>query len=313
METIHIEKVFDDPLVIRSLVERHGPYRAMASHLSCSATRRKETATHDGTLPWFRGTWAANGLPLVKGAEFILENPRFREAASRLFHGAEVIPSALFVNVNAPMPAGAIHVDISSFLGATRDCYPIQLLQAMGSSGLFEPWRMMEAGGIVWFYEGPGGQYDYWPDGLTGAMRSECSPLTNRALVADNGRMYHRIGWIGEPAVRIPTVPSGAQIKHTSGNGWAISDNGREVRRYPEEQIRISILWKGRVRPTTDVENGERIGPLTPELVLKIFRADLASRGVNMPTPSSLSDQTWLDLVHSSYCLPVELPEPTAN
>jgi hypothetical protein len=309
MEPIHIEKVFDDPLVIRSLVERHGPYRAMASYLSVSATCGvKETAAHDGTLPWFRGTWAANGLPLVKGAEVILENSRFREAASQLLDGAEVIPSAIVVNVNAPMPAGAIHVDIPSFRGATRDCCSIQLLQAMGSSGLFEPWRILEAGGIVWFYDGPGGQYEYWPSGLAGPMRSECRPLTNRALMTDSGRMYHRIGWIGEPAAQIPTICSTAQIKHT-GTGWAISDNGCEVERYREEQIRISILWKGCVRPATNAENGEKKGPLTPERVVEIFRSDLASRGVCMPTPFSLSDQTWLDLVHSTYYSPVSLPE----
>ncbi len=52
---------------------------------------------------------------------------------------AYVTPATVVVNVNAPMPAGAIHVDIPSFRGAGRDRYPIVLLQAMGASGLFEP------------------------------------------------------------------------------------------------------------------------------------------------------------------------------
>ncbi|HLZ06459.1 MAG TPA: hypothetical protein VKR55_30470 [Bradyrhizobium sp.] len=190
MQAIPIENVFDDPDAIRTLVERHGPYRALASYLPVSATRgdREATAEHGGTLPWFRGTWAANGKPLVAGAELILENPRFREAASQLFQGAEVVPNTIAVNVNAPMPSGAVHVDIPSFRGTTRDRYPIQLLQAMGSSGLFEPWRIVEAGAVVWFYEGPGGAYEYWPDGLSGPKRSVSAPLTNRALVADNDR-----------------------------------------------------------------------------------------------------------------------------
>src|SRR5262249_39006291 len=64
METIHIEKVFDDPLAVLHLVERHGPYRVVPSYLSCSATpNAKGTAIHDGILPWFRGAWAANGQP----------------------------------------------------------------------------------------------------------------------------------------------------------------------------------------------------------------------------------------------------------
>jgi hypothetical protein len=94
----------------------------------------------------------------------------------------------------------------------------------MGSSGLFEPWRIVEAGAVVWFYEGPGGAYDYWPEGLNGPMRSERPPLTNRAIVADNDRMYHRIGWIGQPSPTTPTITPGAQIEHIAGNGWVVSD-----------------------------------------------------------------------------------------
>jgi hypothetical protein len=53
MEAIRIEKAFDDPHVIRALVERHGPYRALASYLPVSATRgeREATAAHGDTLP----------------------------------------------------------------------------------------------------------------------------------------------------------------------------------------------------------------------------------------------------------------------
>ena len=38
--------------------------------------------------------------------------------------------NTIAVNANAPMPAGGIPVDIPSLRGATRDRYPIQLLQA---------------------------------------------------------------------------------------------------------------------------------------------------------------------------------------
>jgi hypothetical protein len=280
----------------------------LASYLPVSATRgeREATAEHGGTLPWFRSTWAANGQPLVEGAEFILENSRFREAASRLFSGAKVTPNTIAINVNAPMPAGGVHVDIPSFRGATRDRYPIQLLQAMGSSGLFEAWRIIEAGAVVWFYEGPGGEYEYWPDGLGGPKRSVRAPLTNTALVADNDRMYHRIGWIGEPAAKIPAISPGAQIEHTR-NGWVISDGGREVQRYLDEEIRISILWKGRVRLGT---SGEDEDQLTSERIVQIFQSDLVSRGTVLPVPAApLRDQVWLDHVHATYYSPVELTE----
>jgi hypothetical protein len=306
MEAIRIERVFDDPQVIRELVENNGPYRALASYLPVSATRgdRKATAAQGATLPWFRSTWAANGQPLVRGAELILENHRFREAASRLFDGAEVTPNTIAINVNAPMPAGAVHVDIPSFRGATRDHYSIQLLQAMGSSGLFEAWRIIEAGAVVWFYEGPGGEYEYWPDGLNGPKRSVRAPLTNTALVADNDRMYHRIGRIGEPAAKIPTISPGAQIEQISGTGWVISDSGREVQRYADVQIRISILWKGRVRLGS---GGKDDDELTAERIVEVFQSDLVSRATDRAVPASpLSNQAWLDYLHSTYYSPVE-------
>jgi hypothetical protein len=87
-----------------------------------------------------------------------------------------------------------------------------------------------------------------------------------------------------------------------------ISDEGREVQHYADEQIRISILWKGRIEPTIDDDNEN--APLTPERIVQIFRSDLLSRGIRTPDRTSpLSDQTWLGLVHSSYYSPVNLPE----
>jgi hypothetical protein len=299
-QPIHIDEVFDDPLAVRAMVERHGPYRATASYFGVAAGTE--------ALPWFRGNWAANGQPLVDGAQAILENPRFREAAARYFDVDDVTPNTVVVNVNAPMPAGVIHTDVPSFRGADRDRYSVKLLQAMGSSGLFESWRNIEVGAVVWFYEGPGGAYDYWPEGLAGPMRSERPPFTNRALVADNDRMYHRIGWVGDPAPATPKITPGTQIEHVAGTGWVISDGGRAVERYADDKIRISILWKARVTLIGAVMDGAR-SPLTPGRIVEIFKGDLQSRGILLPAAvSPLSEEAWLDLVHSTYYSPARVP-----
>jgi hypothetical protein len=86
-----------------------------------------------------------------------------------------------------------------------------------GASGLFEEWRVAEAGGVFWSYQGRGGAYGYWPDGLDGPMRSEYPPFANSALVGDNNRMYHRIGWIGDPAATPPVLSAAAQISRHAG------------------------------------------------------------------------------------------------
>ena len=298
---IKINDVFADRSAIRRLVERNGPYRTMASYLPDSAVRGGPPSAAEGVPSHFRATWAAGGRPLVDGAEAILCNPRLLRAASRLF-GAEVAPNTVAVNVSGPGPAGAIHVDVPSFRGADRDRYPMRLLQAMAASGLFESWRVVEAGAVFWSYEGRGGAYDYWPDGIAGPMRSEHPPFSNSALIGDNNRMYHRIGWIGDPAAVPPAFSATAEISHRPEGGWVISDTGTSPVRYDDRDIRISILWKAQVRFGAD---DSAAAPLSPELIAGIISSDLARRGVQAPERASLSDQGWLDLVHSTYYVPV--------
>jgi hypothetical protein len=80
----------------------------------------------------FRGYWAAGGEPLVEGAEAILHNKQFLEAAKTLFGTSSVFPEFVVVNVNAPMPAGMIHVDVPAFHGATRKQCPLAFLRGDG-------------------------------------------------------------------------------------------------------------------------------------------------------------------------------------
>jgi hypothetical protein len=303
---IRVDGVFDDPSVIRRLVQRSGPYRTMASYLPDTAVRGRRATAGEGALPHFRAIWAAAGRPLTDGAEVILHNPRLLRAASQLFD-AEVIPNTVAVNVSAPQPAGSIHVDVPAFRGADRDRYPMQLLQAMDASGLFEDWRVAEAGAVWWSYQGDSGAYDYWPDGLDGPMRYEHPPFTNAALVADNNRMYHRIGRVGDPAAAPPVLSAAAEISYRSHDSWIITDTGRPPVLYDDHDIRISILWKAQVRPGP---GRGAAAPLTPELITGILAADLERRGVQLPGQvPSLSDQHWLDLVHSTYYVPVRSPD----
>src|ERR1700722_7898972 len=167
---IPLEPAFDDPDLVRAMFERHAPYRTMAGYLP--TTEMEKTS-----LPWFRGNWAANGEPLVAGAEKVLHNQRFIDAARAFFGGSTVRPTFVAVNVNAPMPAGPTHVDIPTFRGVTRDQYPLAFLVAMGHSGLFESWRVVQAGAVSWMYDGLGGNFEYWPKGLNGPMFLERPPF----------------------------------------------------------------------------------------------------------------------------------------
>ena len=89
----------------------------------------------------------------------------------------------------------------------------MDFLIAMGRSGLFEAWRIVRAGVVAWFYEGMGGAFEYWPEGLGGPMLSEQPPFRNVALMADNDQTYHRIGPIGDPNAESPRISTAAHIR----------------------------------------------------------------------------------------------------
>ena len=303
---IRIEPAFDEPEQIRAMFERYAPYRAIAAYLPQDAWFQTTTTSEAerSVTPIFRGNWAVGGKPLVEGAEVILHNKKFLEAARGLFGTSLVYPSFVVVNVVAPMPAGARHVDIPSFHGATREQYPLPFLKVMGSSGLFEAWRVVQAGAVSWFYDGTGGSFDYWPEGPGGPMLSEHPPFGNVALMADNDRMYHRIGPIGDPNAPSPRISASAHIQPEGNGNWAILENGEVRVTYPNHAIRLSVVWKAEVR------NRElSIADLTLDRIMAIFTADLRNRRVDFHMPSDpFADTAWILLLQRTYADPTDIP-----
>src|SRR5262245_36652989 len=82
---VRIEPAFDDPGLVRALFWRHAPYRTIAEYIP----RKPEQAAH----PYFRGNWAVGGEPLVDGAETILHNHGFIDAARALFGSPTIRPT----------------------------------------------------------------------------------------------------------------------------------------------------------------------------------------------------------------------------
>ena len=139
-------------------------------------------------------------------------------------------------------------------------------------------------------------------------MRSEHPPFINSALVADNNRMYNRIGRTGDPAAAALALSAAAQISHHADGGWIVSDTGTSPLRYRDRDIRISVLWKAQARTGPE---SEAAAPLNPELITEIISADLTRRGVQAPGRMlPVSDQGWLDVVHSTYYVPVSTATP---
>jgi len=309
---IRIEPAFDDRNFVRALFDRYAPYRAVAAYLPAGADEAAGPRPADAVNPWFRETWALGGKALVEGADQILGNPRFLAAARALFPTARILPKLVVVNVNAPMPAGVPHIDVPAFRGATRENFALRLLMAMGASGLFEPWRVVEAGAIAWFYDGPDGGFEYWPEGPAGPMRTESAPFGNVAIVADSDRMYHRIGRIGPPDVVLPRMSASAEIRLDPDGSWSIFDQNECRARYPKEAVRLSVVWKADVR----LEGGTPVepDPLTAPRVFQILRRDLLQRGVPCATDLALlKTPEWIQSVYRVYMSLAKMAAPSAE
>lgn len=294
---MRIEPAFDDRALIRTLFERHAPYRAIAAYAPDAAVDEASENPAGSVLPWFRANWALGGKPVVDGAELILHNARYLDAARALFGTSSVHPEFVVVNLNAPGPAGFTHVDVPSFHGATREHYPLPFLNAMRCSGLFEVWRVVHAGALSWFYDGAGGNFDYWPEGLEGPMLSEQPPFGNFALLSDTDTMYHRIGRVGTPGDGLPRISAAAQIQLNGEGNWTILEDGEIRATYPQRAIRLSVLWKAAVG-----DSEERADSLTLDRIMEIFASDLKDQHVEFQVPSDpLTDTAWTALLARIY------------
>lgn len=309
---IRIEPAFDDREFVRDLFDRYAPYRAVAAYLPAGADDTAGPRPADAAYPWFRETWALGGKVLVDGAEEILGNPHFLAAARALFPDARITPKLVVVNVNAPMPAGRPHVDVPVFRGATRETFALRLLLAMGASGLFEPWRVIEAGAIAWFYDGPNGGFEYWPDGPNGPMRMESAPFGNVAIGADSDRMYHRIGRIGPHDAVLPRMSASAEIRLNPDGGWSIFDQNECRARYPKEAVRLSVVWKADVH--LEGASPMDLDPLTAPRVFQILQHDLLQRAVPCATDIALlQDPEWIQSVYRVYMSLAKMAAPSAE
>jgi hypothetical protein len=173
----------------------------------------------------------------------------------------------------------------------------LPFLRVMGFSGLFDAWRVVRASTLSWFYEGPGGSFDYWPEGLDSPMRTEQAPFGNVALCADTDRVYHRIGAIGKDGGGLPQMSASATIQTDSDGNWTILEDEEVRATYPSRAIRFSILWKAEVR------NGDsRPDNLTLDRIMAIFTGDLRHRGIDVHIPSNpLADTPWIPLLQRIY------------
>ncbi|MDH5673176.1 MAG: hypothetical protein OEZ06_13555 [Myxococcales bacterium] len=294
---VFLESAFKEPERVLTLVRDSAPYR-----LAAAVHRSRESGTD---VPWFRVFWAYGEKLADPRADFIFNNPRFIQAARESFGAEVVIPSSLMNNLNTPMAGGVPHLDLPHFRGAER--FPFDLLVAMGYSGLFHPWAIPIASALSWFYRGPGGDFDYWPDGPDEPRFTLSAPLWNQAVVADNEYMFHRVGGVGRDSDHVaPGAISRAAKLHHEDGAWSLVD-GDSRQSFSEEAVRLSVLWKAYA-----FKDGaalrvfrDRSDDLTLPQALSILSADLDQRGLGrLDVEAGYGDEANRRLIHKVYRAP---------
>jgi hypothetical protein len=305
---VRIEPAWDDPAQVMDLIRGAGPFWPLANYAASDAEMAalgREPAQFNP--PWFRQDFARESQALVGGAELILGNERFAEAARELGGGAEAVvrPQAVYVNIMGPTPfAFPPHLDIPAFRGFTRATQPVWLLKTMKTSGLFEAWRTKIATGVSWFYDGIGGDFHYWPDGPDGPVAVERSPFANVSVLADNESTFHGVAPLGSP----DAMPEGLSRESRlvrNGSGWVVRDaEGAQQAHFDDDKVRITVSWKADVFASAAEARSHDHGEdaLTLETVVELFQKDLAARGIDFPEPAEpLADQPWIGTLASTY------------
>lgn len=297
---VRLDPAFDDPDGVVALIRKGSPYKTL------SAVHRNKGETSGG---WFRNFWALGGKVVFDGAEPYFHNQRFIEAAKASFQAEVIRPVAMMTNLNLPAAGLPAHQDLPFFRGAQNREVPSWMLEPMGYSGLFHNWAVPVASAITWFYDGEGGEFEYWPDGLDAPSKTERPPYSNRCVLADNEYMYHRVGSVGPEAEhhRYDDLGHDATLTLTADNRWQVADEGTTVADLDFGVVRLSVLWKGYCfRDEAEAAAyDDHSNDLTKDLIIDVFCEDLAARGIRISRPDDFwTDAAWKEAITSVYRAP---------
>lgn len=297
---VKMEKAFDDPEGIRALIEKGSPYKTL------SAVHRNTGETSGG---WFRNFWALGEKVVFEGAEPFFYNPRFIAAAKQSFQAEVIRPVAMMTNLNLPAPGAPFHLDLPFFRGCQNREVPSWMLAPMGYSGLFHEWAIPVASAITWFYDGVGGEFEYWPGGLDAPSCTESPPYSNTCVLADNEYMYHRVGAIGpvEQQQNYDDIGYDAKLTLTADGRWDVVEDDKVTASFANGDVRISILWKAYCFESAAMAASydDHSHDLTPTRVADIFCRDMTARGIAHKTPGDFAvDTDWKEVITRVYAAP---------
>jgi hypothetical protein len=274
----------------------NGPYWNQGRYLpgAAAASQMPGGATTTVGVPWYRQDWALAGAPLVDGARAVLDDPGLAGAARTVFGGTVVRPHTVYANVQLPAVGTDLgHVDVPEFRGVTRDRFPVVLLHLMNRSGLFRVWQLDICTAVTWLWDGPRGDFVLWLEGPDAApMRFE-PPLTGRAVVADNDRVFHAVGDFARPDGPAPELLTPTTEVHVDGDAFVLRDGDAVLGSWPFAAVRRSVSWKAYVFADAEAAAvfDEHRDDLDERAVLETFASALAADGIGLEHDGIVDDR----------------------
>ena len=297
---VKLDAAFENPEAVIDLLKKGSPYKTLA------AVHRNVGETSAG---WFRNFWALGGKAVMPGAEPFFHNERFIEAAKTSFQAEVIRPVAMMTNLNLPAPSSPCHQDLPFFRGVTNREVPSWMLAPMGYSGLFHNWAIPVASAITWFYDGEGGDFEYWPNGLDKPSITEQPPFSNTCVLADNEYMYHRVGSVGRPEEygHYENIGYDATLELAEKNKWQVMEDGKRLASFAFDKVRLSVLWKAYCFETAEMAASydNHSYDLDTKLITDIFCDDLKDRGIACARPTEFAtDTAWKETITTVYAPP---------
>jgi hypothetical protein len=301
-----------DGALLDRLFAANGPYWNQGRYLSAAGAASQMPGGVSSTVgvPWYRQDWALGGNALVEHADSLLGYPPFAEAASAVFGGTVVRPHTLYANVQLPAVGTDFgHTDVPEFRGVTRDRYPVALLHLMNRSQLFAAWQLDICTAVTWLWRGPGGDFVLWQDGPHIAPRRYAPPLTGRAVVSDNDRVFHAVGDFASADGPDPMVLTPTSEVHVVGDRLELRDGAVVQGSWPHSAVRRSLSWKAYVFADDRAANvyDDHSDDLDEQRVLEVFAAALDERGIARPARLSIDD-SLVSVLASVWPKPVPVP-----
>jgi len=296
-DVVPVENVLDDPDGVLATLKARGPFSLIYG-----------AAAYDklgGADPWFRDYWADTKRGWVDELAHHLHNPKLIAATKQAFNAEIVRPDNMCWNLHAPMLPGRPHLDTAPYRGVDRNALPTWLVFVIHHSQLFLHWVVTGTTGVVVFYKGPHGEFEYWPDGPDQPSQRLGTPAWNVGLVTDNEFMFHRPQGVGPADLRFRTgeIGNDAKLHHLPEGGWKIED-GRPHRPIGEDEVRFSIVWKALVFKDKAAEAvyDNRTDELTLDIVWDVLNEDLKQRGFRQGLPADpMEDRAFRTLLLQQY------------